>query len=340
MVASSWPSGWTIRPATLDDVELAVNMFNARSRKFYGENQSTVEEMAGWWKSSRLDLFLDTRIVLDQRGRMMGWSHTGNPGDPYVCITCGAIVHPEVEGNQELWDGLYSWALERAWEYISLAPRDAKVIAVESAMEVDPARRLAVERAGFEMVRVANRMRIDLEDNPCEPAFPNGIHVRTADIEADLRSVVAADVEAFRDHWGHVERPFEEEVEVWQDYIQSEGEMLDPALWFLAAEGDEIVGFSVCSGHIADDLTRGYVDGLCVRPAWRKRGIALALLHHSFAELHRRGRTAVELDMDSENLTGALRLYERAGMRVVRRTLSYEKVLRDGRDLVTRELTT
>jgi len=42
--------------------------------------------------------------------------------------------------------------------------------------------------------------------------------------------------------------------------------------------------------------------------------------------------------MDSENLTGALKLYERAGMRVVRRTLRYEHVLRDGDDLATRTL--
>jgi hypothetical protein len=43
--------------------------------------------------------------------------------------------------------------------------------------------------------------------------------------------------------------------------------------------------------------------------------------------------------MDSENLTGALRVYEGAGMRAVRQSVFYEKELRPGTDLATRELT-
>jgi len=62
------------------------------------------------------------------------------------------------------------------------------------------------------------------------------------------------------------------------------------------------------------------------------------LLHHTFAEFHRRGYVGVELDMDSQNLTGALRVYERAGMHVIRQSMSYEKELRPGIDLATREL--
>jgi len=340
MKPSEWPADWAARPATFDDLEPAVDMFNARSRKFYGKNQSTPEEMLGWWKSPRFDLARDTRVVLDEQGRMIGWAHVGDPGEPYVSIGCGVITHPSVEENHALWDRLMAWALERAEEYVPLAPSGALVVVGENAMEGDVARRSAAERAGFQVVRVGNFMRIDLESNPPEPRWPDGISVRTACIENDLRAIVAADVEAFRDHWGHVERPFEDEFEGWQDYVRGKGAALDPTLWFLAVEGAEIVGFSVCSGNIADDTTRGYVDGLCVRPAWRKRGIALALLRHSFGELYRRGKTAVELDMDSENLTGALRLYERAGMRVIRRTLSYELVLREGEDLVTRELAT
>jgi hypothetical protein len=42
--------------------------------------------------------------------------------------------------------------------------------------------------------------------------------------------------------------------------------------------------------------------------------------------------------MDSENLTGALRVYERAGMRAVRQSVFYEKELRAGTDLATRQL--
>jgi ribosomal protein S18 acetylase RimI-like enzyme len=95
---------------------------------------------------------------------------------------------------------------------------------------------------------------------------------------------------------------------------------------------------SLCIAGLMDDPTGGYIYDLGVRPAWRKRGIALALLHHTFAEFHRRGYVAVELDVDSQSLTGALRVYERAGMRAVRQSVTYERELRPGIDLATREL--
>ena len=334
---TSWPSEWVVRPATIDDAERAVDMFNARSLAFYGENQSTVDEMRGWWTGPRFDLEKETQIVLDGNDRMIGWAHVGNQGEPYVSIGCGVIVHPDVEGEEHLWDRLNGWAIDRARTFVPLAPREAQVVAVMSALERDEARRSAAKRAGFEIVRVENKMRIDLESEPPEPTWPDGIAMRLADVERDLEAVARADMEAFRDHWGHVERPFETELEGWQDYVRSKGDKLDPTLWFLAVDGEEIAGCSICAPNIADDETRGYVDGLCVRPAWRRRGIALALLHQTFGEFYRRGYKAVELDMDSENLTGALGLYTKAGMHVTRQMMSYEKVLRGGVDLVKRE---
>lgn len=77
---------------------------------------------------------------------------------------------------------------------------------------------------------------------------------------------------------------------------------------------------------------------LGVRRPWRKRGIALALLRHSFSELRRRGKTSVKLGVDSHSLTGATRVYERAGMSVSMEIRSYEKELRPGVDLSTQAL--
>lgn len=71
-----------------------------------------------------------------------------------------------------------------------------------------------------------------------------------------------------------------------------------------------------------------YIDGLGVRQRWQRRSVGLALLHHSFGELHRCGKRKVALDVDAQNLTGAPRLCERAGMRFQRQTVMYEKELR------------
>jgi ribosomal protein S18 acetylase RimI-like enzyme len=66
---------------------------------------------------------------------------------------------------------------------------------------------------------------------------------------------------------------------------------------------------------------------LAVRRPWRRRGLGLALLRHSFVEMERRGMTRASLGVDAENLTGAVALYERAGMRVARRNDCWQKEL-------------
>lgn len=306
---------WTARPATRDDVDGVVRMSNARSQKLYGANQATRDVTLEWWNGLRFDLTRDTRVVLDENGRVIAWAHVWNPGEPYVSIGCGVTIHPEVEGVDGLWDRLYAWGTRRANDFVPLAPPDARVFIRENANAIDEARRKAVERAGFGFVRIENTMRIDFTSPPPTPVWPDGIHVRAADIATDLREIVVASEEAFRDR----------------------GDAFDPSLWFLACEGSRIVGMALCSDRVADDRSRAYVESLSVRPAWRKRGIALALLHHAFGELQRRGYQGAHLEVDSESLTGTLALYTKAGMHSIRRSYAYEKELRPGIDLATRE---
>ena len=71
----------------------------------------------------------------------------------------------------------------------------------------------------------------------------------------------------------------------------------------------------------------GWVEVLGVRRQWRRRGLALALLLHAFGEFHRRGHKRVGLGVDGENTTGAVRLYEKAGMRPGRQWDVYERQL-------------
>ena len=326
------------RAATFDDVEAATEMFNARSRHFYGVNQATEEQIRAWMGMPRFDLARDSRVIVDREGELLAWAHVMDPGTPYVQIWCGlsvAIAHTEEE---ELWDALLAWCEQRARDYVPLAPPEARVTLGFDGLIEDVHRLRAIERTGARRVRIGNRMRIDLKERPEAPEWPEGIRVRTYAHDEDLRALVGAFQETFRDHWGFVESPLEEAVARWRDGIEADSERFDPSLWFLAVEGEEIAGFALCSGEIAGDEARSELDPFGVRKPWRRRGLGLALLRHSFLELFERGKEAVELDMDSENLTGALRLYERAGMRVIRQQAVYEKELRAGTDLALREL--
>ena len=93
------------------------------------------------------------------------------------------------------------------------------------------------------------------------------------------------------------------------------------------AEADgEIAG--VLFGEQQRDPDQGWIDDLGVRRAYRRRGIAEALLKTAFAELYRRGERRVGLGVDAESPTGATRVYERAGMRTLWHAIVYEKELR------------
>ncbi len=61
-------------------------------------------------------------------------------------------------------------------------------------------------------------------------------------------------------------------------------------------------------------------------------------MQHAFGEFHRRGVHSVGLGVDAENLTGALRLYEKAGMHIHNQFDLYEKEIRPGKEISVQSL--
>ncbi len=60
---------------------------------------------------------------------------------------------------------------------------------------------------------------------------------------------------------------------------------------------------------------------------WRKRGLARAMLARSMQVHKDAGMSQTELGVDAENLSGALRLYESMGYKVVSGGTTYRKTL-------------
>ena len=87
----------------------------------------------------------------------------------------------------------------------------------------------------------------------------------------------------------------------------------------LAEENGEPVGVAICERGIEGDEHTGWIHVLAVRRPWRG-GLGSALLRASFAALMSAGLRRAMLGVDAENTTGAVRLYERAGMRVAHRS--------------------
>jgi GNAT superfamily N-acetyltransferase len=312
----SLPDGYQSRPATMDDLNAAVDMFNIDSRRLLGVDKFILQETANEWQAPGFNQATDSLVVTSPDGTLAGYYQVWDL-KPHVTIRCWGRVHPD---HTDLGIGSYllEWAHERACQGISQAPPEAR------------------EGAEMLQVRHALRMVVDLDSPPPAPKWPPGIIVRNLRVDQDEWDLTNAMVEAFRDHWGFVEMPIEEEHELWTHFFKNNDDF-DLSLCFLAWDGDQIAGASLCWPYSHDDPYMGWVDELAVRKPWRRQGLGLALLHHSFGEFHARKVQRVGLGVDAQNLTGALRLYERAGMHSDpnRQYVVYERELRPGMEIRT-----
>ena len=178
-----------------------------------------------------------------------------------------------------------------------------------------------LESEGYQVARVTWFMRTNLEAPITPPPLPEGIVLCPFQIERDAHAVHEATNEFFRDNWGFVALPFD----VWRYYNMSS--QMDESLWLVAMAGEQIVGLCLCRPWGESEPGLGWVEPLGVRSDWRKRGLGSALLRHGLQRLQERGFTVGGLEVDSENQTNAVALYERAGMHVHRRYLIYHKTL-------------
>lgn len=329
------PTGFAMRAPQMDDIEATVALANAYAKSVIGAPEYDVHEFRADWDGPTMDRERDLRIVTAPDDEIVGYAGVWDM-EPHVRPFGWIFVHPDYQ-TSVIGEVMLAWLEERAQACIAKAPEGTRVVLRQGAHAADTFRSELLEPQGYDVVRYWFKMRIEMDEKPPEAVFPADIAPITFAEQQDLPKIIRADIDAFRDHWGFVETPFEQELEEWQHWIETDPDH-DPTLWFLAMDDDEIAGVCLCAPKMKEDPDCGYVYSLGVRRPWRRQGLALALLHHCFGEFYRRGKRKVALDVDASSLTGATRLYEKAGMHVHRRSVTFEKELRPGKDLTTQTL--
>lgn len=293
-----------LREATAADAGPISEFLNEHARAVYGEAEFAEEEIRHWFTMPNL-IF----AVAERDGRIVG----------YLDVSC--------EEDMPRWD-IDARGLDDAVVDVLVAEGEARARAqapagaeIRGFASAEDPTAGGLTRAGFEAIRSSFQMRIDLSDEVARPEWPEGVTVR-AFVPGEEERVYEAHQEAFEDHWDFHRTPKDE----WRRWLR-ETPRFDPELWFVAEDGEDIAGVALCAWHWSGDPEFGWVHVLAVRRPWRKRGLGSALLRHAFVEFRRRGATRVGLGVDAENTTGAVRLYERAGMSVARRNDIYKKEL-------------
>jgi mycothiol synthase len=329
------PPGFESRPVQPQrDVESILELSNAAAIAEHGVPDVDERMIRGVYEMPSFEAERDSLLVTDADGRAAAVSDYFDGDEMHVSPYLFVRVRPDLT-RTDVPATVLAWAAKRAPVNARLAPDGARVAMHTELSSVNRPMVEAFERAGWHHERTNWTMEIDLEAAAPlpEPAWPPGISMRSADLQRDARAIHETEVDSFSDHYGYVPQPFEQWLHFRTRFFKAE-----PELWILAVDGDQIAGIALCSSQRPGQPDLGWISTLGVRRAWRRRGLALAILHHAFRLLAARGKARAGLGVDSQSLTGATRLYEKAGMRVVRENLEYELLVRDGRDLRTLSL--
>jgi mycothiol synthase len=286
--------------ASDDDLDAVVGVVEAADQTLGVPYEPIREELLYTWHLPTTDFERDTRVVREG-GTVVAygeaiWRHPDEGGPLQLFVR----VHPDHRGA-----GIGTWLVE--WGERLARERGSPGIRSFIVDRDAPAHELLRAR-GYLGVRSVFTMRKDLEAGEVPGSPPAGVTIRPYE-DADERVLFELHEASFAEHWGFRPRSFDDFNE------DLHGEGWDPALVCLAdADGEEV-------GYIVPFFfgSYGYIGILGVVKPWRGRGIAKALLRWSFADLASRGAVEVRLNVDAQNVHGAVALYEGVGMAAIRR---------------------
>jgi ribosomal protein S18 acetylase RimI-like enzyme len=153
--------------------------------------------------------------------------------------------------------------------------------------------------------RLVLRMRRSLAEPVSKPVWLEGIRIIPFEPERHAPEIHALLIEAYAKGGGYVEP-----LNIWWPSLKNDAEY-DPSLCFIAAdEEDRIVGVAQC-------WTSAFIKDLAVRSTMRRQGLGSALLLHVLQAFRRRGASFIDLKVDADNPSGALRLYRSHGFQQV-----------------------
>ena len=322
------PIGW--RPLSTNDLPALFLLVQASDTADGERFPETLDGLNSLLGSPTIELERMSVTIEDGAGQLIAWCglEPRFGGATWNRIHIHGSVHPAARG-QGHGRALLRWAEARSVEVIDAAPdsrRDLPDALTVHAAETATDRARLHDRCGFALVRWYNDMFRSL-GAPLAPArLAEGYTFLEWTRERDA-AFHAADVDAFRDHWGSA--PWS--AEAWRhEFADDDG--FRPELTVGVEHEGQVVGYVMVAayGGIEDDEGRpvAWLARLGVRRPHRGQGIASAAITRVFGLAREAGFATAGLDVDTENVTGALRLYEGLGFYPVKRLELRAKTIR------------
>lgn len=302
-----------VRPISLDDVSAIVDLVARLTTAVLGGPDASEAEIRDDLTGPHFELSTDTFIAVAPDGRVtaygQGYDERDGSGWIDVCID------PALDDAQHsaVADAGIAACAARIIE--SAKARGASEIHLTSNLyESETLMRDAYGRAGLPIETVYWRMRREITDLASleTPVVPAGFRIGKVDPRDDevIERAYHLINDTFSEHHG-----FGDEVKPLPDYIEyvRTAESFDPDAWWFAWQEEEPVGVLIGDDRREENGV-GYIGTVGIQKQCRGQGLARALLLTAFADYGQRGRTEVQLGVDTGNTTGATGLYESVGM--------------------------
>ncbi len=317
---------WSFRPYQgAADLPAMVEVVNACNRADKIDEIETLEGMThDYAHLTNCDPATDLRIV-EAGGRLVGYGRVWwwQNGESERVYALGGFVHPDWR-RRGIGRALLGWQEQRAGEIAATHPQDGPRFLQGWMMDTAVGRKALYDSLGYQPARYGFLMVRPLDAPIPDLPLPDGLEVRPVET-GHMRRIFDALNEAFRDHWGHREMT-EEDFQSWSGWP-----LAMPRLWQVAWADGEVAGMVLNTFFPEDNkqlgVLRGWTDPICVRRPWRKRGLARALIMRSLKVLKEQGMTEGALGVDTQNLSGALHLYESCGYRVLNSSTTVRKAM-------------
>ncbi|MEV0264379.1 GNAT family N-acetyltransferase [Streptomyces sp. NPDC050617] len=332
--------GLAWRPATAADIGLILDLRRAAGEVDHPRWLVTRDELEEEFKKEDFHPERDTVIAVDAAGRAVAYGSAAAPSsrETIVWIDLDGTVAPDRRG-EGIGSALLAWQEARGLQHFAACDSALPGWLVSGADEKAASTIGFLEAHGYERARWWLELERDLAEPVAEAPTAPGVRLVSYGPRWQERARDAFN-DSFRDHWGT------QPVTVAEWAAGDRLEAFRPDLSVIAvtsvapdataasgtsdASGDErVVGF--CFVDVAKDEWPlrggpfGYITAVGVRRDARGQGLARTLLAHALRSLRAEGLDKAVLDVDAENPSGALGLYQSLGFTVGDRAVSLVK---------------